>query len=120
MYQFCEGVISIYPEIPAPDPNKPCFHRNIRIENNSFSLFDYPVLYARSVDSLSFTGNSLVRSNLYQPWHPRQTSITLEACKNVIIKDNQIAKDVLGQNIRLDKMKKSELHMGKAQFLLEK
>lgn len=120
MYQFCEGIISIYPEIPQPDPVKPCFHRNIRIENNRFSLFDYPVLYARSVDNLTFTGNTLQRSYLYEPWHPRKTSITLEACKNVNIKENQIEKEVLGQNIRLEKMKKSELKMGKAQFLLER
>jgi polygalacturonase len=119
MYQFCEGVISIFPEIPEMDPTKPCFHRNIRIENNRFNLFDYPVLYARSVDNLSFTGNTLTHSTRYEPWHPRKISVSLEACKNVIINNNTIDSDVLGKNLRMEKMKKSDLKMGKAQFLLD-
>jgi len=119
MYQFCEGVISVYPEIPEPDPSKPCFHRNIRVENNQFNLFDYPVLYARSVDNLSFTGNTLTHSTRYEPWHPRKVSVSLEACKNVIINNNQIDSNVLGKNLRMEKMKKSDLKMGKAQFLID-
>ncbi len=116
MYQFCEGIISIYPEIPLPDPANPTFHRNIRIENNRFELFDYPVLFARSVDSLSFTGNALTRSHYFEPWHPRKNSITLEACKNVVINNNTIDPDLLGKNIRLEKMKKMYLRMAKNQF----
>jgi len=119
MYQFCEGVISIYPEIPEIDPAQPCFHRNIRIENNLFNLYDYPVLYARSVDNLSFSGNTLTRSHLYEPWHPRKVSITLEACKNVNINNNQIGSDILGKNIRLDKTKKKEVRLGKGQFKID-
>ncbi len=119
MYQFCEAVISIYPEIPKPDPTKPGFHRNIRIENNQFDLYDYPVLYARSVDNLSFTGNKLVASNSHKPWHPRKVSVSLEFCKGVIIKDNVIDPKVLGRNIRIGEMKKKDLQMGKAQFTLE-
>ena len=53
-YQFGEGVISILPEIPKPDPPFP-FHRNIRIEGNEFHPSDYPVLYAKSVDGLTFS-----------------------------------------------------------------
>ena len=37
-YQFGEGIISILPEIPRPDPAFP-FHRNIRIEDNEFHPF---------------------------------------------------------------------------------
>lgn len=47
MYQFSEGIISIDPEIPRPDPEQP-FHRNIRVEDNEFHPFDFPVLYAKS------------------------------------------------------------------------
>jgi len=32
-------------------------HRNIRIENNTFNIYDYPVLSALSVENLSFTRN---------------------------------------------------------------
>lgn len=119
MYQFCEAVISIYPEIPKPDPSKPGFHRNIRIENNRFDLYDYPVLYAKSVDNLIFTGNKLAFSNKFQPWHPRKFSVSLESCKGVVIKDNIIDPEVLGRNIQISGMKKKDLQMGESQFLLE-
>jgi hypothetical protein len=119
MYQFCEAVISIYPEIPKPDATKPGFHRNIRIEKNQFDLYDYPVLYAKSVDNLSFTGNTLTAGKSFPPWHPRKVSVSLEYCKGVIIKDNVIDPALLGKNIRMTEMKKKDLQMGKAQFLKE-
>ena len=100
MYQFCEGIISIYPEIPAPDIKKP-FHRNIRIENNEFHPFDYPVLYAKSVDGLSFTGNRLIRSTRFKPFHLSKSTFTLEDCLNVTIAGNKMEGDILGKNIRL-------------------
>jgi hypothetical protein len=100
MYQFCEGIISIYPEIPKPDINKP-FHRNIRIENNEFHPFDYPVLYAKSVDGLAFTGNRLIRSNRFEPFHSRKSTFTFENCINIQIKGNSYEGEILGKNIRL-------------------
>jgi hypothetical protein len=100
MYQFCEGIISIYPEIPKPDINKP-FHRNIRIENNEFHPFDYPVLYAKSVDGLTFTGNTLIRSNRFEPFHSRKSTFTFENCMNIQIKGNSYEGEILGKNIRL-------------------
>lgn len=100
MYQFCEGIISIFPEIPKPDINKP-FHRNIRIENNEFHPFDYPVLYAKSVDGLSFTGNKMIRSNRFQPFHSRKSTFTFENCTNIQIKGNNYGGDILGKNVRL-------------------
>jgi hypothetical protein len=100
MYQFCEGIISIYPEIPAVDLNK-SFHRNIRIEDNEFHPFDYPVLYAKSVDGLSFTGNKLLRSNRFKPFHLRKATFTFEDCLNVKIAGNSFEGEILGRNIHL-------------------
>lgn len=119
MYQFCEAVISIYPEIPKPDASKPGFHQNIRIENNQFDLFDYPVLYAKSADNLTFTGNTLNASNRFEPWHPRKVSVSLEFCKNVIIRENKIDPNVRGRNIHISNMKKGDLRMDKKQFIME-
>jgi hypothetical protein len=114
MYQFCEGIISIYPEIPKPDLNK-SFHRNIRIENNEFHPFDYPVLYAKSVDGLAFAGNRLIRSNRFTPFHSSKSTITLEYCKNIQIVDNQCEGDILGKNIRLINTPRKTLKIGKKQ-----
>jgi hypothetical protein len=100
MYQFCEGIISIDPEIPKMDIAKP-FHRNIRIEGNTFNPFDYPVLYAKSTEGLYFNNNIIRRSNRFTPFHKRRFMITLEGCKKVTITGNKLEGDVLGKNVQL-------------------
>lgn len=117
MFQFCEAIISIYPEIPKPDSSKP-FHRNIRIVNNTFNPYDYPVLYAKSVEGLTFSGNTINRSKKIAPWHPRKFMITLEACKKIEVKENIFSAEVLGKNIKLVSTKKNELKLGNKQELL--
>jgi polygalacturonase len=100
MYQFCEGIISIYPEIPSPNPEKP-FHRNIRIEGNEFHPYDYPVLFARSVEGLTFRNNRLIRSTRFEPFHHRKATFTFENCLNVTISGNTFEGDIPGRNIVL-------------------
>ena len=115
VYQFCEAVISIFPEIPKPDIRYP-FHSNSRIENNKFYLFDYPILYAKSVDGLSFVNNTLIRDTTYQPFHYRKDGITLDACRKVIISGNRAEGEVLGKTIRLRDMKPGDLKLRKESF----
>ena len=103
MYQFCEGIISIYPIVPEVDPLKP-FHRNILIEHNTFNAFDYPVLYALSTDGLKFNNNRIVRSHQFEPFHERKHCLTFEACLNVEVKGNQFEGDVLAKDIQLERM----------------
>lgn len=98
MYQFCEGIISICPEIPQPALDKP-FHRNIRITDNTFTAFDYSVLYALSVDGLEFSNNRIIRSYMYEPYNKHHHMINLEYCQNVRIENNTLIGEVLGQDI---------------------
>jgi len=113
-YQFGEGVVSIYPIIPKWDPEKP-FHRNIRIEDNAFDVFDYSVLYALSVDGLSFKGNTIKHNSLYKPWQGRKAMLTFEGCRNVSINGNSIADDALGKNIITLRMKPSDVTVAEGQ-----
>lgn len=115
IYQFCEAVISIDPEIPTLTQKYP-YHRNIRIVNNIFHLFDYPILFARSVDGLTFSNNTLIRDYTLQPYHYRKEGITLEGCKSVLISDNKIEGDVLGRTVKFDKMKSSDIRIDKNPF----
>lgn len=115
LYQFCEAVISIDPEIPTPEQKYP-YHRNIRIVDNTFHLFDYPILFARSVDGLTFSNNTLIRDTTYQPYHYRKEGITLEACKSVIISNNKIEGDVLGRTVKFENMKSSDIKISKNPF----
>ena len=62
-------------------------HRNIRIENNLFKVYDYPVLIARSTGNLVFTGNKIVRTDFMKAGE-KQSQFCLNACTGTMIKDN--------------------------------
>ena len=84
------AVIDIDPEIAAPRENPDCFHRNIRIENNRFFTFDTGILFARSVDGLVFSGNTVRRTDSYPPTGRMNEPLTFEACRNVQVHDNHL------------------------------
>jgi hypothetical protein len=108
-YQFCEAIISIYPNLLTRSEDTQTFHKNIRIENNSFAPFDYPILFALSVDGVSFENNTVTQSYQFSPYHNRQYNFTFENCKNVKVLNNQFSEDLLGKNILLKKTGKTEL-----------
>ena len=108
-YQFCEAIISIYPIIPELDENTPAFHTNIHIEGNRFHPFDYPILFARSVNNLSFVNNTIIRSFNFEPYHPRHYNFTFEYCKQLKINENDFPEDLLGKTIFLKKTPPKEL-----------
>ena len=89
MFQFTNAVISIYPEIPNLDGQKAYFHGGkknaIRIVNNEFETFDYPLLYAKSIDGLLWKGNTIRHNEDYAPYHWNNSSVLLERVTNVKI-----------------------------------
>lgn len=119
-YQFCEGIISIYPEIPVLNAETPSFHKNIRIENNQFNPFDYPVLFARSTDGISFINNTIARSTRFEPYHNRKFTFSFEACKNATISNNTFSGEILGRNILLKWTPENELNLDSGQGLTVK
>lgn len=94
-YQFCNGVINIEPVVKKPQDGF-YVHGNIRIEKNLFKTFDAPVLYAQSVDGLTFGGNVIERTHDYAPWRGDKAAVTLERCRNVDIRGTRLVGDVLG------------------------
>ena len=108
-YRYNEAIISIYPIIPALNDDTPVFHRNISIQNNLFNSFDYPLLYALSVDELSFTGNTVTRNYDFEPFHNRLYTFSIEYCKRINITGNNLSNDVLGNNIYLKKTPTNQL-----------
>jgi hypothetical protein len=109
IYQFCEAVISIYPQVPEMDPEFP-YHSNIRIENNSFFLFDYPILFAKSVKNIKFVNNLLYKANEFEPFHPNQFGVKLIGCKNAVVGNNQEIGNPLGKTIVIEQMDPEELN----------
>lgn len=94
MFQFTNGVISIYPEIPNLEGQKKYFHggrkRAITITDNHFITFDMPLLYAKSVDGLVFQRNKVTVNNDFEPLHTIRKRFLFEKTANVEILDNDI------------------------------
>jgi len=90
MYQFTSAVISIYPEIPDLANQQQYFHSGIRIENNEFETFDKPILYAKSVQGLVFSGNKIRTNKQYPAFHRNHKTILFERVADANITDNTI------------------------------
>lgn len=109
IYDRCEAVISIFPDMEELESEFP-YHANIRIENNNFFLFDYPILYAKSVDGIMFFNNTLYRSIEFSPFHPNKFGVKLVGCKNAIIGNNKEIGDILGKNVGVEQMDPAEVN----------
>jgi hypothetical protein len=105
------AVITIHPSYKPKNENDEAFHRNIRIENNTFKTFDYPVLFARSVRDLEFTKNNLSRTTAYEPFAVNQATFWFDGCRNVLIDANSWSDDFLGKNIKMFHMKPTDLNL---------
>ena len=88
-YQFTNAVISIYPEIPNLEDQQQFFHSGIVIENNTFEMFDRPVLYAKSTDGLIFRNNTITHNQEFKPFHWNTHPFFFEKVKNVLIENNR-------------------------------
>lgn len=90
-YQFTNAVISIYPEIPDLKGQQKYFHGGkkgaIRIVDNYFETFDYPILYAKSVNGLVFKDNTIQTNQEYKPFHWNKKKIWLERVINEEIEE---------------------------------
>ena len=96
LFQFTEAVISIYPEIPNLDAQQKYFHGGegqpgVVIENNHFETFDRPIVFAKSIDGLTFRGNTVVQNEDFPAFHKNQTRFRLLRTKNVVIENNDFS-----------------------------
>lgn len=95
MFQFTNGVISIYPEIPNLQGQTKYFHggngTGVVIEDNVFETFDAPIVYAKSLDGLVFRGNKVVQNNDFEPFHWNRHRFLLDRVVNVTIEGNDFS-----------------------------
>ncbi len=96
--QFSDGVIAIEPEIARDVPGG-YFHRHIRIEENTFKIFDRPILYAHNVDGLDFTRNTIIRTDFRKPWHHLRDAMLIEHCRAVSVQKNHVTGSLLSAEI---------------------
>ena len=96
LFQFTEAVISIYPEIPNLKDQEKYFHGGeghpgVIIENNQFETFDRPIVFAKSIDGLTFRGNKVVQNKDFPAFHSNKNRFRLLRAKNVVIEDNDFS-----------------------------
>ena len=96
LFQFTEGVISIYPEIPNLAEQVKYFHGGegcpgVVIENNHFETFDKPIVFAKSIDGLTFRNNTIIQNTDYPAFHNNKTRFRLLRAKNVVIENNNFS-----------------------------
>src|SRR5690554_651191 len=91
-YQFTNAVISVYPEIPNLEDQNKFFHSGIVIEDNTFEMFDRPIVYAKSTDGLIFRNNIILYNNDFEPFHWNNHMFFFEKVNNVLIENNQFEK----------------------------
>lgn len=96
-FQFTEAIISIFPEIPDLKGQEAYYHRNVRIEDNTFETFDVPLVFAISTDGLSFTGNKVNYNNDYPAWN--KPPFILRRCKNFEVSGNKVKNAPIKWNI---------------------
>ena len=93
-YQFTNAVISIYPEIPNLEDQQKLFHSGIVIENNTFDMFDKPILYAKSTDGLIFRDNTIQYNTEFEPFHWNKHPFFFEKVNNILISNNHFGKEM--------------------------
>lgn len=102
-YQFTNAVISIFPEIPNLEDQKKFFHSGIVIENNTFEMFDQPIVYAKSTNGLIFRNNTISYNNDFEPFHWNKHMFFFEKVDNVLLENNQFEKGFdVDKNVRVE------------------
>ena len=94
-YQFTNAVISIYPEIPNLEDQEKFFHSGIVIEDNTFEMFDRPILYAKSTDGLIFRNNKVLYNDEFEPFHWNDHLFFFEKVDNIIIEGNNFERGLI-------------------------
>lgn len=93
-YQFTNAAISIYPEIPNLKDQEKFFHTGIVIEDNTFEMFDQPILYAKSTNGLIFRNNTVKYNKEFEPFHWNKYPFFFEKVDNILISNNHFEKEM--------------------------
>lgn len=111
-YQFTNGVVSIFPVIPNLEDQQKLFHSGIIIENNTFEMFDRPILYAKSTDGLIFRNNTIKYNKDFEPYHWNKHLFLFEKVNNIQIIDNDFENPLdISKDIRIDLSKPTSVEV---------
>jgi hypothetical protein len=80
---YSKAAISFYPVVRNPGIQQKCYHGNVLIEDNVFSGFDSPLLFALSVENLVWRNNRIEYNNLYRGCE--EPPFVIRKCRNIKI-----------------------------------
>jgi hypothetical protein len=89
-------VISIHPVVNQFGAGP--FHRGIKIEDNTFKVFDGPILYALATTDLVFQNNVIQRSETFLPLQSSRDGLTFVACDHIKVAGNKIDPNIFGKS----------------------
>ena len=108
-WEWGEAIITITPSHRPDSAASEPYHRNIRIEGNTFKTFDVPLLRARSVRGLSFADNAVERTRTYAPFAWQKAAFWFDGCREVSVKGNRYAEAYEGRTIWVEHMAPGDL-----------
>lgn len=118
--EWGEAVISITPShIPQTIDAEP-YHKNINIHNNTFKVFDAPLVRAVSTRGLYFTNNKIIKTYDYKPYTWQKSAFLLDGCRDVKITGNKIDEKYKTRDILIEHMRFSDVKANKHENFLIK
>ena len=82
VFQYCDGLVSIHPEVKDLKGQRRRYHRNVVIEDNDIETFDVPLLYALSAENVTWRNNRVKRHARYRGWGRRM--FETEGCEGFV------------------------------------
>ena len=101
-------VIFIKPETNSFEKGR-YVHSNINIIGNEFQTFDAPLLFARDVRGLAFSGNIIIQKKLSGFPFENKPMFNLEHCDGVDIQQNRFEGESFQKKILLQNMQKGQV-----------
>lgn len=80
------GCIGVNTRI-VKDKDKSRYHRNIRVEDNEFKIFDPTIAYLYCVDGFTFKNNRIEQSDKYKHIRDENRRFITDDCSNISIDD---------------------------------
>lgn len=84
--EWGDAIITINPTVMEGDS---AFHKNITISNNTFDVFDAPIVSAKYVDNLKFINNRINYTRNYKPYAWQKNAFSITKCRNITISSNE-------------------------------
>ena len=110
-WEWGEAIITITPSQKPDSVESEPYHRNIRIEGNTFKTFDIPLVRARSVRGLAFKNNAIEHTTTYEPFAWQKAAFWFDGCREVAVRGNRYADAYAGHTIWIEHMRSDDLQL---------